>query len=54
MSLLVGAMFTFHFYRWLENVQANLEDPGIMELGNEAMVNKLKMYNFPAELEWLR
>lgn len=39
---------------WLENVRANLDDPGIIDSHNEAMVHKLKMYNFPAELEWLR
>jgi hypothetical protein len=42
------------FYRWLKNVQANLEDPGIVESENETMVHKLKMYDLPAEIEWLR
>ncbi|XP_021929044.1 choline/ethanolamine kinase isoform X2 [Zootermopsis nevadensis] len=39
---------------WLKNVQANLEDPGIVESENETMVHKLKMYNLPSEIEWLR
>lgn len=41
-------------YRWLKNVQANLEDPGLVEPENEIMLQKLKMYNLPAEAEWLR
>jgi len=39
---------------WLENVQANLEDPGVMDSVNEAIVHKLRMFNLPAETKWLK
>ncbi|PNF21862.1 Choline/ethanolamine kinase [Cryptotermes secundus] len=39
---------------WVKNVQANLEDPGLVESENVIMLQKLKMYNLAAEAEWLR
>jgi hypothetical protein len=41
-------------YRWLKNVLVNLEDPDIVECESGTMLHKLKMYNLPAEIEWLR
>jgi hypothetical protein len=35
-------------------VQANLEDPGLVESVNEAMMHRLRMFNLPAEAEWLK
>ncbi|GFG36751.1 hypothetical protein Cfor_09453 [Coptotermes formosanus] len=39
---------------WLKNVQANLEDPSLVDSVNEAMMHKLRMFNLPAEAKWLR
>jgi hypothetical protein len=54
MVLSRNSTYIFHFYRWLENVQASLEDPGLVESVNEAIMHKLRMFNLPAEAKWLK